>query len=189
MNVFIDCGTNEGQGLNAIYKLESMDDSWKVIGFEPDPNCLYEDRIQHIKNVTINKSAVFDYDGIIEFSQMLENTEGSGVLGMMSEGACADPTSQSYRKNNSIIKVPCADLSRIILEHKDCEFIVVKLDVEGSEFTILNKLIETNAIQYINALYVEWHHAYVKGQSKETVNLLKRRIIEKNSFIRMYDWH
>jgi hypothetical protein len=110
----------------------------------------------------------------------------NGVLGLMSENECSDPQSPSYRNNKSIIEVKCIDIVDIINKYLNA-FLVVKLDVEGSEFRILRRLLESGMIQHINHLYVEWHTRYVKGENEQTVNELKAQIIKLG--VSLKDWH
>lgn len=41
MNVFLDCGTNLGQGLSTIMSNHAMDSSWKIISYEAN-SCTYD---------------------------------------------------------------------------------------------------------------------------------------------------
>ena len=48
----------------------------------------------------------------------------------------------------------------------DCE-IVLKLDVESSEYDILESMIETKTIDKIKTIYCEFHTQYMVGESKD----------------------
>jgi FkbM family methyltransferase len=186
--VYLDFGGNKGQGLRSFISSYNIDPKdWIVETFEPDPNCNIENHIEDLSYVKINNKAVWLYDGKVDFSQMLNNSEGSSVECLMSEDNCANPNSESFRKNDSIISVDCLDISKILQKYKDHDFVLVKMDVEGSEFKILRKILEDDTIKIINHLYVEWHHKYVKGEDDKTVNDLKSKIIEKG--IKIYEWH
>lgn len=188
--VFLDCGSNCGQGLRAFISMYGIDKSWFVEAFEPNPLCNLEEHTKDLNNkvnIKINNSAIFDYNGTVEFSQMIENSEGSSVKCLMSKGVCADPNNASYRKHNSIIEVKCKDLSDILKQYDQNDFILVKLDIEGSEFNVIRKLLNDNTICKINDLYVEWHTQYVYGEDDTTVQELKNSIINKG--VNLYDWH
>ena len=48
------------------------------------------------------------------------------------------------------------------------------MDIEGSEYTILRKIIETKSIQIINDIYVEFHDwAMTSETDKSTDDLIK----------------
>ena len=61
-------------------------------------------------------------------------------------------------KWHETIKVESLDLSQWIVDNfsKD-DYIVLKMDIEGSEYEILPKMIKDGSINYINAAFIEWH--------------------------------
>ncbi len=186
--VYLDLGGNKGQGLRHFISSYNIDpENWVVETFEPDPNCDIENQIKDLGYVKINNKAVWTHTGKVNFSQLDENSEGSSVECLMSEGNCANPNSESFRKHDHIISIDCIDISTILSKYKDFNFVLVKMDVEGSEFNLLRKIIEDGSIEIINDLYVEWHHEYVKNESEQTVNELKNKILEKN--VNLYDWY
>ena len=189
-NVFIDCGANLGQGLTTFCSMYGMDASWIVETFEPNP-LLIEQLSKNISslpmNVKIHNSAVWCYDGEIEFSIMEECSEVSSIKKLMDDGVCLDISSLAYRSHNNIINVPCVDISSIIRSYKINDNIVVKIDVEGSEFAIIRKLIEDDTISYINDLYVEWHTQYMSSENFDTQNDLIQKILDKG--VRHHFWH
>jgi FkbM family methyltransferase len=70
------------------------------------------------------------------------------------------------------VLVECIDFSKWIKDSfsKD-DYIFVKMDVEGSEYKILPKMIEDNSIQYINSLVIEWHDWVMPEFKSETSKL------------------
>lgn len=186
--VFLDFGGNRGQGLREFIKRYNINiEEWIVETFEPDPECKLEENISDLNFVKINKKAVWVYNGKVKFSQMLECSEGSSVECLMSEGICREPNNFSFRKHDSIIDVECIDISDILRKYQDFEFVLVKMDVEGSEFKLLRKILQDGTINIIDVIYIEWHHEYVKDESFETSSYLKTEI--KNIGIEVHDWH
>lgn len=188
--VFIDCGGNKGQGLRSFINMYNMDSEWIIETYEPNPSCKLSEHIRDLTlklNIQVFEYAIFDYSGKVKFSQMLENDEGSSVNCLMSKGACSDPNNPAYRKHNSIIEVECKDLSDIINQYSENDYIVVKLDIEGSEFNVLRKIIKNNTISKINDLYVEWHTQYVEVETENSTQELKNKILNKG--IKLYEWY
>lgn len=68
------------------------------------------------------------------------------------------------------------------------DYVIIKMDVEGSEFAVLDKLIRDNSIDFVNDLYVEFHERNFDDQDfyfkkkKEYVKLFK----DKN--INFFEW-
>ncbi|MGL5034009.1 MAG: hypothetical protein ACRC6M_09445, partial [Microcystaceae cyanobacterium] len=54
-----------------------------------------------------------------------------------------------------------------IIETEKPEKIIVKLDIEGAEFSVLDDLFSTPAVTEINELYVEFHERFFKGQEAD----------------------
>lgn len=188
--VFIDCGSNKGQGLRSFIEKYNIDKEWIIEAYEPNPLCKLKyhinDLVQKL-NIKIFDCAIFSYTGKIKFSQFLENDEGSSVNCLMSKGVCKDINSESYRKHDTIIDVECKNLCDVINQYNDDDFIVIKLDIEGAEFETLRTLLKTSAINKINDLYVEWHTPFVLDEDDNTCNELKLKITEKG--INLYEWH
>tara|TARA_B100001113_G_C21104862_1_gene620408 strand:- start:949 stop:1650 length:702 start_codon:yes stop_codon:yes gene_type:complete len=68
------------------------------------------------------------------------------------------PERDELYKWHETIKVESINLSQWIIDNfsKD-DYIVLKMDIEGSEYEILPKMIEDGSINYINAAFIEWH--------------------------------
>ncbi len=187
MKVFLDFGGNKAQGLKKFIDMYQIDDSWVIETFEPDPNCSISEHTPNLKNLKINNAAIWTHTGKVKFSQMLENTEGSSVECLMSEGNCSTIGDPSYRYHNSIIDVDCFDISEVLNKYKDADFVLVKMDIEGSEFKVLRKAISDNTLSIIDVLFIEWHTGHVKGESFESCEILKSTII--NSGIQLQNWY
>ena len=72
-------------------------------------------------------------------------------------------------------EVECFDFDKFI-SRLDGE-IIVKMDIEGAEFPILEKLIKTGNINKITRLYVEFHnYRYKDGDSRRTAIINKLTI-------------
>jgi len=69
-------------------------------------------------------------------------------------------------------------LSDFILENKDeYEQIIIKMDIEGAEFAVLDDLIANNSYKYINKMYCEFHERFfdkpdLYTEKKETYKAL-----------------
>lgn len=75
---------------------------------------------------------------------------------------------REHFKKNSL--VPCIDLSDFIISNFDKnDNIIIKMDIEGSEYHTLEKMIETGAIKYVNNISVEWHSRFLQKKVKESI--------------------
>ena len=56
-------------------------------------------------------------------------------------------------------EVEAIDFSKWVLENfTEEDFIILKMDIEGSEYKVLPKMIEDGSIKFINKLIIEWHN-------------------------------
>jgi FkbM family methyltransferase len=184
--IFLDFGSNIGQGLNHFYRMYNMDNTWTVETFEPNPYLIEElkSNISNLPmNITVHNAAVWDQDGEVDFSIFLED---SNVNCMLDSDLCADPNSLSFQRHNHVIKVPCLSISNILSKFTKDDYVVVKLDIEGSEFTVLRKMIEDGTLDIVNEIYVEFHTKYISKESFDAENELKRKISE--SSVKLHGW-
>ena len=56
------------------------------------------------------------------------------------------------------------------------DYIICKMNIEGAEYDILEKMIEDGSIQYVNKCYIAFHHKKVKGISEDRHNKLKKQM-------------
>ncbi len=56
--------------------------------------------------------------------------------------------------------------------------IVVKMDIEGAEYGVLEKLIHDKTIDYINHLFVEWHDRLMREDQREQFTEREAKIRE-----------
>ena len=188
--IFIDCGSNVGQGLRQFASMYGMDSSWVVETFEPNPYLIatLKSNIADLPMHTIvHNKAVWDRNGEVTFSIMQEESEGSSVEKLMDAGICADPNSVSYRKHDTIITAPSVDVSTVLSAYSKNDYVVVKLDIEGSEFCVVRKMLADGTIDIIDELYIEWHTQYLSSESIETQNNLVHQISSRG--IHIHNWH
>ncbi len=146
--VFLDCGGYDG--CSAIMFLLKNPD-FDCITFEPNPALwhFYPDI-----PTDLQRKAVHVFDGEIDL--ILDPVDGDGSSIMA--GKRVDPTGEIANEDCPVLTVPCVDLARVIDELAErYREIVLKLDVEGAEYGILERLLETGAIDRISKLHCEFH--------------------------------
>jgi len=77
------------------------------------------------------------------------------------------------------ITVDSLDFSNFILKNFSKEdHIVVKMDIEGAEYEVLEKMIKDDSIDYLNELIVEFHDDRTGMDSKTIKEKLKERSLK-----------
>lgn len=80
-------------------------------------------------------------------------------------GCTLDPTKQEALDLHNPRKVTAIRLSDFINSLDSDSYIIVKLDIEGAEYEVVQDLIQTGAIECIKELYVEWHDHFYPGKN------------------------
>ncbi len=137
MNVFIDAGSFDGRSTRTFREHYPGGASYVVHCFEPDV------RVEnHEPDITIHREAVWTHDG--EIHLWIGDPQASSVM--------AGKTTGHLSRN---ILVPCVDFSRWI-ERFDSP-VVLKLDIEGAEYSVLRKMLDDGTIRLVGELFCDWH--------------------------------
>lgn len=146
--LFIDCGGHDGC---SSVKAKLKDPSYDVITFEGNPVLWpYYDLLP----TRLIKKLVSDRNGEVEFIIDPIDADGSSIVKEKS----IDFHKKIKNDDCPVIITPCIDLSEFIVQQSQYyEEIVLKLDVEGAEYAILNKMLKDGSVKYIRKLYAEFH--------------------------------
>jgi len=145
--IFIDCGAHCGESI--LEAKRRFGNDIKIYSFEANTN-LANALIDHFKNdsnVNIENKAVWIDDSIIEFYLSTSWSDGSSLYKEKNSGGISE---------NILLKIPSLNLSEFIKQHSD-KYIILKLDIEGAEYEILNKLINEGTISFVNEIHGEFH--------------------------------
>ena len=162
--IFIDCGAHCGESI--LEAKRRFGNDIKIYSFEANTN-LAEALIDHFKNdsnVKIENKAFWTDDSFIEFYLSTSWSDGSSVYKEKNSGGISE---------NILLKVPCIDLSSFINSFDKDDYIILKLDVEGAEYEILNKMIEDGTIKRINELHGEFHPDKI---NKPEIKVLEEKV-------------
>lgn len=185
MKYFIDCGTHHGEGLMHFVDQYNIDSTWTIHTFEPNKASFEFLKSFEYKNCNIVKHNVGIWTEDTTLTFRPETTHP--VNGRTADGA----GSTFISENNWNIKtpgnwgagdyletyeVPVIDLSKFLKELKDPEFILLKVDIEGSEYSVLRKLINDNSIKLVNDVYVEFHDWAMSTTGMDTTDILIKEI-------------
>lgn len=170
MKYYIDCGGHHGGGLHEFIAKYNMDESWTIYSFEPNRDSFKILTSQTYNNCKINflNKAVWIENSFMLFRPEKTNDkyDGAGSTLLSEDKWKLSSGSLGF---GSAYMVETIDLINFINNLKDIDFLVIKLDVEGAEYSICKKLIEQK-IMKINDLHVEFHYYYMPDESVSTTN-------------------
>lgn len=172
--VLLDCGAHCGCSRRKFLREFKDASEYEIFSFEPDP-------------------ALNEYcDSLINKAVWIENTtktfykfwiDGGSSLSKVRADVLQQTKPNYY--NREEIEVECFDLRQFIKENfsKD-DLIILKMDIEGAEYDVLPHLIE-DGMDYIGALFIEWHAHRLNMDSKVTLDLIEKI---KTFNIPIFEW-
>ncbi len=176
---FIDGGANVGSVSRKALQAVS-NPNLKIFAFEPDPMALvqlqsiHDPRIEILDTaIWINKSEKFLYRHK-EFVYNASTTSSTLIA------------SKSNVSASSGIAVKTIDISDFVKEYEPLS-LIMKLDIEGAEYEVLNHLISEGTISRFNSIFCEYHPLKIRFGLSKHVWLLFRLLITKNSS-RVFAW-
>ena len=174
--IFIDGGARIGESIEVLLETREVIPASDVYFFECNLN-----HIQTLQDIASNNKK---YNFIVKdeaiwiadvYKDFFISVDRWGDLGCT---LLPEKTEKLDRENP--LKVKCIDFAKFLNSFSDDNYIVVKLDIEGAEYDVLNHLIETNTITKINELYVEFHDIFFNRNSKDIKNRLSNYKIKCN---------
>lgn len=146
--LFIDCGGYDG--CSAI-KFVLRNPDFEVVSFESNPELW--DYYVGLPTKLIKK-AVFTHDGMASFVIDSVDADGSSLIPEKQ----IDFHGKVKNEDCPVIEVPCENLSAFVKGASEVHNrVVLKLDVEGAEYAILEKMLAENTLGLVETLYCEFH--------------------------------
>lgn len=137
-----------------------------LYGFDPWPALVEGEREFEGTRVILSRKAAWVEDGEIEFARV------RGFRAWNSTVMRAKATRGEWSGAGDVIRVPCFDFSAWLRGLS--EPAVVKLDVEGAEFEILEKMVDEGTDLLVSELHVEWHDDRMPGFTDRREALMAR---------------
>lgn len=160
--IFLDCGRFDGVAINQY----CVDNSWKIYSFDIDPQADLD-----LPPHTLLYKAVWTTSGEVEVS-LDPQKQASHVVGV---------AGTEYEKTR---KVQAIDFSEFVRDLPD-DTIVCSMDIEGSEFAVLRKMIEDGTAQRLTVLDVEFHHRMMADEDDESARKLMQELSAVGVIVRL----
>lgn len=139
----IDCGANIGMSILFFKKVYP---DCEILAFEPNPSAFSllqkNVSVNNLKNVTLFNFGLSDNEGTIEF--YLGKEKGSLIGSILRE-----------RGGENVLRIKTCKLSNFIL---DKHYDLIKIDVEGAEWKIIQELCKSNLLNSSDKYIIEYHH-------------------------------
>ncbi len=191
--IFLDCGTHLCEGINEFIDMGIILPDTEIHTFEPNPECRVSERIKKFNHKIIhNDVAVWVEDGETEFKQ--ENHKLNINSGSYTDGTSYLDGWASSIKNNGFdftdyyetIIVKTIDFNKYIDQFNENDELYLKMDIEGSEYKVLENLIKSKKISKFTKIWVEFHDRFMIDIDKRLKFYLIRDI--ERMGVRVYIW-
>jgi FkbM family methyltransferase len=194
--IFLDCGTHLFQGFKQFVSMYNINSDWECYAFEANPitynisKSTYEELIKIGFKINHLNSALSNNNGNIKVNCAMSpegdsfTNQGSNIL--------KNPPSRDkvyggiFNYDNSkeftVNTINFSEFLKKVTNEED--FVLIKMDIEGSEFDVLDSLIESGDFKLIDEIYVEFHERFFDDtifyiNKKNTY----KKIFEENNII------
>lgn len=182
-HIYIDVGAYDGDSIKyfmtARRGLPVAADEFELYAFEPNP--AFAKKLGRLQKrypnlLTVSTDAAWVADGTHEFALDQSKTPlGSTLMASKHDIWNANP----------IVTVTTFDLDAFIRQFAG-DYIIVKMDIEGAEFPICEKLLATGTIELIAQLWVELHPNKVTEYTTTDKLRLMKQLRRRTYF---EEWH
>ena len=201
--IFIDCGTHLFQGLCEFVEKYNIDETWECYSFEANPitfqlsqdnyktltqswnlNIKHYNKAVYVENTKLRVNCSKDEWGENSFDYI---SAGSNVL--LNAPKYDDISKANFNYNDGEILVDAIDFCELLKSScKKGDYVVIKMDIEGSEFYVLPKIIEQNLFDLISEMSVEFHERFF--EPKEEYKNLKYQYMQifSDNGINIIEW-
>ena len=172
--VFIDCGANSGRVTDSFFDKISKASEYEIICIEANPK--FRENFEKKKyNCKFINAAVGDENKRIKF-KIDESDVAYGSSSILSK--------RTGKFGKDFLDIKQIDIADFINSNYSIEdFIVLKIDIEGSEYDVLPHLKKTKAIEKIDIIFLDLHPNCKLGIDN---NIFQKKLKLTNEFIKDY---
>jgi FkbM family methyltransferase len=174
--IFIDCGGHDGC---SVIQFLWQRPGFEVVTFEPNP--VFRGYYRYLPTQLVPR-AVGEHDGTVTFT--VDPIDGDGSSIVPGKDIVFDNSLANYQCPT--VEVGCIDLSNFVARNvSPNDYLCLKLDVEGAEYAILEKMIRDGTIDRVDELLIEFH--WFKCGVAEDVHDRLVAELENRTVVRYWD--
>jgi FkbM family methyltransferase len=169
-------GAASGHDINRFIRKTPNSETWNIYGFEPalDQFLALDHRFREYDNIHCINAAAATYDGISRLYECRDFSHPPDCKNQKN-GRSINPLKVNVISHFK--EVEAIDIAKWLREtvQKDSYNIMV-IDIEGSEYDVIDHLKENDLLSWINELYIEFHGEKIKdfdmNREKSMVDML-----------------
>lgn len=180
-HVYIDLGAYDGDSIRQFLRMQNLPvkpKEFTIYAFEPNPNMfpfLASLMNEFAGEMVVDTGAAWVKDEIREFALDTNNRAYGSTL-MKSKQDIWDKFAK--------IEIHCFDFSEWIKQFAN-DYVIVKMDIEGAEFPILNKMLKDGTHKIMDQLWLETHSNKVGDYTTKDSQQLFQRLRQD---IKVEEW-
>lgn len=167
--IFLDCGAHDGCSVKMFTDLYPDYDEYEIYSFECD-----DKRFSQL----VNKGRQLNLSNFHPIKKAIWINDGKKIFdGWQFKNTTNDNDNQG---------VDTLDLSQFIINNfSEDDYIILKIDIEGAEYKVIDKMNSDGSLKYISKIYGELHGPK-KGYTIEDNNTLLNQIWSHN--LKLLNW-
>lgn len=170
--IIADIGACVGTFIDECLKKYESEDPM-IFAFEPMPANYkkLEQRFGESEKVVVSDIAIFNEDGISNFYLKKQaKTNNTDYIGCAGSSLCKDKHGLGTSPSIEVYTMSVLTLFATLKENYDVSYIdLMKLDVEGSEYEVLNHILDLDLHKRIGKIYFEDHKRKVTSENFKTL--------------------
>lgn len=166
--VMIDGGAHRGETIQN-FKAHSISEEhrWEIYAFECNPELW--DGLRKDSDITLMPQAMWTEATTLEFFATDETTMGSVY----------EEAGKERHLQKKKIQVTAIDFGQWLAgKFRPEDWVILKLDIEGAEYPILDQMLKDGSIDSVDMLFIEFHNQWVGVDNSRDASL--RRQLEEH---------
>ena len=151
MKAFVDVGAFRGSTIRRFKLGPRYSPDWKIYAFECNPKLA---DFRYDAGVDVIRKAAWIDDGELQFFISRKSpalVQGSSVYREKTTGNL---------DTDHPVTTPCIDFSAwLSLTFQPGDTVIVKMNIEGAEYDVLEKCVADGTISLVSELYIQWHNS------------------------------
>ncbi len=206
--IFLDLGSNAFQGLTNVFMEKlNIDSSWIIQAYEPNKT-VYQRAFEEMNRERYKSNVFLKYPDFNFYNVAVGDSNGENeiknVVRYSIDGKLFDGDNGASSLLDDIVwhqknvefetqTVEVVDINDILndlfVKYGNEIEIYIKCDIEGYEYKVIKRLLESSHLSNIKQIFIEWHSHFFKNEKekKDEAIFLKRDLSNKG--IKVYDHH
>lgn len=161
----MDCGAHIGESVELFSSSPLYDKNFKIYSFEASSRLSehYWRTISKLRknnpdlDVDFINKAVWICDGTVKMYLNFGNIRASSATGSTIKVEKAE-LHKKWIDLDHPVETECVDLSGWLRKNvSPNDMVILKMDIEGAEYDVLQKILDDGTISMVNKMFVEWH--------------------------------